>query len=184
MPVQLPVVIAGGLAVAAVTAGVVIGTSPSKAPTKVLGEKTTASAGKGNGGCGNGKPGCPTPSPSPTGTGGSHKDFTVADRPGFTTNLYPGAAQPRWVTLSNPNNFVIQVSSLTATVGQPTTHSGATATGCTSSAIRVDPLAAPVNVPAGGNVDVALTVRMSNKPPVACKDVNFPLTYSGTAVKP
>jgi hypothetical protein len=198
MSVQPPVVIAASLAIAAATAGVVIGTSSSKAPTRVLGEKTSASGtngnGNGNGGCGNGngKPGCPTPSPSPSpngngngnGNGGDHKNFTITDRAKSTTNLYPGAAQPRWLTLSNPNNFIIQVSTLTATVGQPTYDSGATATGCTSSMIRVDPLASPVNVPAGGSTDVALTVRMSNTPAPACKGANFPLTYSGTAVKP
>lgn len=117
---------------------------------------------------------------NPNGAGGNtkdngndKKDFTIA---GNVTGLYPGAVRPLVLTLTNPNNFPIQVASFAATV--------AGVTGCAASNVRVDALAPGVVIPANGSTTATVQVRMADSPPNACQHATFGLTYSGTAVKP
>jgi hypothetical protein len=103
--------------------------------------------------------------------------FTITDAPGHRTGLYPGASQPQWVRITNPNHFDILVTSLTATAGSR-------ATGCPAGNLTVVPLRTPVRVRATSYTDTALTARLSPTAPDGCKNLTFPLTYSGTATKP
>jgi hypothetical protein len=110
--------------------------------------------------------------------------FGIVDTPGHSTALYPGASQPRWVRLTNPNNFDILVTALTATAGTPTDARGRTVRDCPALDLTVAPLSAAVRVRANSYADTALTARLAPTAPDACKNLNFPLTYSGTATKP
>jgi hypothetical protein len=101
------------------------------------------------------------------------KDYTIS---GSVSGLYPGASRPMNVLLSNPNNFPISVTLNPVSVG-----SGGS--GCPGSNLRVDVPSTPVTVGTNGSTVVTLTVRMSNNPPNACKDAQFGLSYSGSAVK-
>ncbi|WP_370945578.1 hypothetical protein AB5J62_41775 [Amycolatopsis sp. cg5] len=103
--------------------------------------------------------------------------FTVTDVPGRSTELYPGATGARWVRIGNAENFPIKVTSLTATV-QPTSNPA-----CRPDLVRVDPLAKALVVPKQGFAEVALTTHLAAAAPDACKNVTFPLTYTGTATK-
>jgi hypothetical protein len=97
--------------------------------------------------------------------------------PGGGRSLYPGASQPQWVRITNPNHFDILVTSLSATAGSR-------ATGCPAGNLTVVPLRTPVRVRATSYTDTALTARLSPTAPDGCKNLTFPLTYSGTATKP
>jgi hypothetical protein len=119
-----------------------------------------------------------------TGVPATPHRFGIADTPGRGTALYPGASQPRWVRLTNPNNFDILVTALTATAGPPTDARGRTVRACPAHDLTVAPLRAAVRVRAGSHADTALTAHLAPTAPDACKNLTFPLTYSGTATKP
>ncbi|MDX3655692.1 hypothetical protein PV646_00110 [Streptomyces sp. ID05-26A] len=104
------------------------------------------------------------------------KAFTIADA-GTATGLVPGGTVTRKVRVTNPNNQDIKVSRLDTSVGRPSPN-------CPANAVTVAPLAAPVVVAKNSSAEVALTVRMAASAPDACKNLTFPLTYSGTAIKP
>jgi hypothetical protein len=104
------------------------------------------------------------------------KAFTIADV-GTVTGLVPGGTVTRKVRVTNPNNQAISVTRLDTSVGRPSPY-------CPANAVTVDALAAPVLVAKNASADVSLTVRMAASAPNACKNLVFPLTYSGTAIKP
>ncbi|MDX8035547.1 hypothetical protein SK803_35525 [Lentzea sp. BCCO 10_0856] len=104
------------------------------------------------------------------------KAFTIADA-GVATGLVPGGTVTRKVRVTNPNNQDIKVTRLDTSVGRPSPN-------CPANAVTVDALAAPVLVARNSSADVFLTVRMARSAPDACKNLTFPLTYSGTAIKP
>lgn len=104
------------------------------------------------------------------------KTFTIADA-GAATGLVPGGTVTRKVRVTNPNNQDIKVTRLDTSVGRPSPN-------CPANAVTVNALAAPVVVAKNSSADVALTVRMAASAPDACKNLTFPLTYSGTAIKP
>ena len=104
------------------------------------------------------------------------KAFTIADA-GAATGLVPGGTVTRAVRVTNPNNQDIKVTRLDTSVGRPSPH-------CPAKTVTVDALKAPVLVAKNGYADVPLTVRMALSAPDACKNLTFPLTYSGTAIKP
>jgi hypothetical protein len=178
------------------TAGVVVPLVTSGESSHVLGEKITASqstvttAGNGaagastNGNNGNGNGG----TNGNNGNGQTNKQFVVNDAskvPPVASLLYPGGQLPWEISVYNPNNFAISVTSIAGSVGQPTTISGVAvpASTCASSTVRVDTLSTPLTIDANSTVQTSLTVRMSNDAPNGCKNLKFPLTYSGTAVK-
>ncbi|MGW6448640.1 hypothetical protein [Lentzea sp. NPDC055074] len=104
------------------------------------------------------------------------KAFTIADV-GTATGLVPGGTVTRKVRVTNPNNQDIKVTRLEASAGRPSPN-------CPANAVTVAPLAAPIVIAKNTSADVPLTVRMSASAPDACKNLTFPLTYSGTAIKP
>jgi hypothetical protein len=112
----------------------------------------------------------PTSSPAPG------KAFTIADA-GAATGLVPGGTVTRGVRVTNPNNQDIKLTRLDTAVGRPSPH-------CPANAVTVAPLATPVVVAKNASADVPLSVRMAASAPDACKNLTFPLTYSGTAIKP
>jgi hypothetical protein len=114
-----------------------------------------------------------TPQTRVLGTTYKNKDFTMS---GSVAGLYPGAVKPLPVTLTNESNFPIRVTVAPVTVEDANT-------GCTADNIRVTVPAGATEVPKNGTATVALTVRMRNSPPNACKNATFPLTYTGTATK-
>lgn len=124
------------------------------------------------------------PAANGNGNGNSNKQFTISDVPGRATALVPGATGTRWVRLGNAENFPILVQTLGTTVGRPFDSAGRPVPACPASSVKVDALAAPVTVPGNGTADVALTTHMLPGTPDACRSVTFPLTYTGTAVKP
>jgi hypothetical protein len=104
------------------------------------------------------------------------KAFTIADV-GIATGLVPGGTVIRKVRVTNPGNVDIKVTRLDTSVGRPSPS-------CPANTVTVDPLAAPVLVAKNAYADVPLTVRMTASAPNACRNLTFPLTYSGTAIKP
>ncbi|MEV6824712.1 hypothetical protein [Amycolatopsis sp. NPDC051102] len=119
-----------------------------------------------------------------TANGSGIKPFGIADVPGRATALFPGATGTRWIRLANAENFPILVQTLTADVGKPVDGRGRLVPACPASSVRVDALPKPVTVAGNGTADVALTSHMLPGAPDACRSVTFPLTYTGTAVKP
>ncbi|WP_410565431.1 hypothetical protein [Amycolatopsis sp. cmx-4-61] len=119
-----------------------------------------------------------------TANGNGIKQFGIADVPGRATALVPGATGSRWVRLANAENFPILVQTVTATVGTPVDGRGRPVPACPAASVRLDALARPVTVAGNGTTDVALTTHMLPGTPEACRSVTFPLTYTGTAVKP
>ncbi|MEU4253820.1 hypothetical protein AB0F15_41155 [Amycolatopsis sp. NPDC026612] len=119
-----------------------------------------------------------------TANGNGIKQFGIADVPGRATALVPGAAGPQWIRLTNAENFPILVQTVTAAVGKPVDSRGQPVPACPASSVRVDALARPVTVAGNGTADVALTTHLLPGTPDACRSVTFPLTYTGTAVKP
>lgn len=118
-------------------------------------------------------------------TGNSpNKAFDITDTPGRSAVLYPGARTVRWIRLSNPANFAISVTTVTATVGTPRTAHGTPARNCPASSVTVGALGVPVTVPPNGSIDTTLPIRMAAGVSDDCKNLTFPLTYSGTATKP
>jgi hypothetical protein len=115
-------------------------------------------------------------SPVPSTAESPGKAFTIADV-GTVTGLVPGGTVTRKVRVTNPNNADIKVTRLDTSVGRPSPS-------CPQNTVTVDALATPVLVARNGSADVPLTVRMSVVAPNACKNLTFPLTYSGTAIKP
>lgn len=104
------------------------------------------------------------------------KAFTIADV-GTAKGLVPGGTVTRKVRVTNPGNQDVKVTRLDTAVGRPSTT-------CPAGVVTVDPLAAPIVIAKNSSADVNLTVRMAASAPDACRNLTFPLTYSGTAIKP
>lgn len=116
------------------------------------------------------------------------RDFAISDAPDIAVaaaaGLYPGGTQVRHVRVSNHNAVDIRVTSVTAMVRPPIDSSGHPASGCPASSLLIEPLGAPVLVQAHAATDLALVARLAADAPDACKNVHFPLSYSGTASQP
>lgn len=115
-------------------------------------------------------------SPLPSAAQSPGKAFRIADV-GTVTGLVPGGTVTRKVRVTNPNNVDILVTRLDSSAGRPSPS-------CPANAVTVDALATPVLVARNAHADVPLTVRMAASAPNACQNLTFPLTYSGTAIKP
>lgn len=119
-----------------------------------------------------------------TGNANGVKGFGIADVPGRSATLFPGATAARWIRLSNPQNFPIVVRAVSATARPPVDTAGRPATGCPANSVSVGALPSPVTVPGNGSTDVALPTSMRPTAPDQCRNLIFPLTYTGTATKP
>ncbi|SFR19811.1 hypothetical protein SAMN04488564_10526 [Lentzea waywayandensis] len=115
-------------------------------------------------------------SPVPSAADSPGKAFTIADT-GAATGLVPGGTVTRGVRVTNPGNQDIKVTRLAGSAGRPSPD-------CPANAVTVDAFVTPVLVARNSHADVPLTVRMATSAPNACKNLTFPLTYSGTAIKP
>jgi hypothetical protein len=104
------------------------------------------------------------------------KAFTIADV-GTATGLVPGGTVTRTVRVTNPNSQTIKLVRLDTSVGRPSAH-------CPANAVTVAPLATQILIARNSHADVPLTVRMAASAPDGCRNLTFPLTYSGTAIKP
>lgn len=112
----------------------------------------------------------------PGGSPAPGKAFTIADA-GAATGLVPGGTVTRVVRVTNPNNQDVKLTRLVTSVGRPSPN-------CPANTVTVAPLAAPVVIRGNSSAGVPLTARMAASAPNACKNLTFPLTYSGTAIRP
>jgi hypothetical protein len=101
-----------------------------------------------------------------------------------SAGLYPGTTQTQVLRLTNPNDVEISVHALTAVAGNPIDRHGRPVTGCLPVIAQVEPLGEPVRIPPSGSHDVTITVRLAATVQRACKQVRFPLFYSGAASRP
>jgi hypothetical protein len=115
-----------------------------------------------------------------SGTARAAVSFGVTDAPGHAMSLRPGTTGRQWVRLTNPNDVPIEVSALSAVVGQPVDRSGRPLAGCSANAITVAPLPTPVSVPPHGHADTTLSVHMAPNTPTDCQGANYPLSYTGS----
>jgi len=102
-----------------------------------------------------------------------HGTFTIA---GSVGGLYPGASAQLVLTVSNPQPFAIDVTSITTTVGNPSAS-------CSASNLTVAAFSGNLTVPGRGSAKVTVPVALSHAAPDACQGVEFPLTYNGLAQK-
>jgi hypothetical protein len=120
---------------------------------------------------------------SANGNGNTPHTFTIS---GSLSGVYPGegTVTPAYVylTVTNPNNQNIQVTSLTLSVGDasPACRAAnlAPATETVSFSVVV-----PKNSQVGGTT-FAMPIRMLDSAPDACQNATFPLTLSGTGTGP
>jgi hypothetical protein len=90
--------------------------------------------------------------------------------------LYPGARNNLVVNVVNSKTEDMNVTSVGVIVGD------ASAT-CPASNLFVSSFAGSLRVPAGGTATALLNVSMNPDAPDGCKDVSFPLTLKGAAMK-
>ena len=102
-----------------------------------------------------------------------HGTFTIA---GSVGGLYPGASARLVLTVSNPQPFAIDVTSITTTVGDASAS-------CAASNLTVAAFSGNLNVPGRSSARVAVPVALGHAAPDACQGAVFPLTYSGLAQK-
>jgi hypothetical protein len=111
------------------------------------------------------------------------KPFEIDDVSGGAVELTPGTEGVRQVRLSNPNGVDIIVVKLSAVPGQPVDSGHNKVEGCPSGLLSVAPMDTPVLIPPAGEIQVQMVVRVSDDVPSVCKDLVFPLTYSGHATR-
>ncbi|MFD1148461.1 hypothetical protein [Saccharothrix hoggarensis] len=109
--------------------------------------------------------------------------FGIDDISGGAVELTPGSEGARLVRLSNPNTVDIVVLTLQAVPGQPLDEAQNRVPECPSGVLTVEPMPEPVTIPPAGSVDVEMVVQIAHDVPDACKDLVFPLTYSGRAAR-
>jgi len=109
------------------------------------------------------------------------KPFEINDISGAAVELTPGSEGYRLVRLSNPNGVGIVVETLSAVPGQPQDDARRRVEDCPAGVLTVVPIAEPVAIEPGGSAEVKMVVQVAHDVPAACKDLVFPLTYSGRA---
>src|SRR5262249_28318590 len=115
---------------------------------------------------------------------------------GNVAGLAPGVTQPVDLTLTNPNDVPISVTSVTISIGATTTKDGHPNPGCsgTQNLVLVHGLVGSVTVPANTttsltDLSIAPTLWPALQMPDlainqdACKDTSFALTYTGAATQ-
>ncbi|HEX6339467.1 hypothetical protein [Umezawaea sp.] len=111
------------------------------------------------------------------------KPFEIDDVSGAAVELTPGTEGVRQVRLSNPNAVDIIVVKLSAIPGQPVDSAKNKVEGCPSGLLSVAAMDTPVLIPPAGEVEVEMVVQVAHDVPASCKDLVFPLTYSGHATR-
>ncbi|WP_033442861.1 hypothetical protein [Saccharothrix sp. NRRL B-16314] len=111
------------------------------------------------------------------------RPFEINDISGGAVELTPGSEGVRLVRLSNPNSVDIVVLTLQAVPGQPTDEAHNRVPDCPAGVLTVVPMPEPVVIPPAGSVEVEMVVQIAHDLPAACRDLVFPLTYSGRAAR-
>jgi hypothetical protein len=111
------------------------------------------------------------------------KPFEINDISGGAVELTPGGEGFRLVRLSNPNSVDIVVLTLQAVPGQPLDETHNRVPDCPTGVLTVVPMPEPVAIPPAGSVEVEMVVQIAHDVPDVCKDLVFPLTYSGRATR-
>jgi hypothetical protein len=109
--------------------------------------------------------------------------FEINDISGGAVELTPGSEGVRLVRLTNPNSVEIVVLTLQAVPGQPLDEAHNRVSDCPTGVLTVVPMPDPVAIPPAGSVEVEMVVQIAHDVPAACKDLVFPLTYSGRAAR-
>jgi hypothetical protein len=102
------------------------------------------------------------------------KNFQIS---GQVSGLYPGAQKQLNLGVSNPNNFAINVTTLTVTVGSPGV------VGCAQSNVAATSFTGSLIVAKNATVTKSLPINMLPSAPDQCRGATFPLTFGGTAEK-
>jgi hypothetical protein len=115
------------------------------------------------------------------------QDLTTVDVSATTdATLYPGATGDVEIEIANPNDYPVQVTSITGngTITPDGAHSGCSPTGVT----YTDQTGLTINVPASDSTATTLTgaVQMSNASANACQGATFtiPVQLSGASTAP
>ena len=114
---------------------------------------------------------CVVPTPDPPANG--RHVFLLT---GQVENLRPGAAQPMVVTVRNPNNSPIRVTSVAL-------HATAASATCPASSLDLPTWTGSLLVAKRGTATVTVDVGLKPGAPSACQGATWPVTYSGSAVK-
>jgi len=99
------------------------------------------------------------------------KSFAISGRVG---GLYPGAVLPLPLTITNPWNFAIIVTSISAAI-----YAGGPA--CAAANLSVSTFSGHLVVDARGLAHTSLEVALAHSAPDTCQGAVFPLVYSGVA---
>lgn len=123
------------------------------------------------------------------GNGNGHNTFTISGAP--VTGLFPGAGYPVgstshpvyiYLTVTNPNNQAIRVTSLSYTVNNASAACTKANLAPTTETVSFS-VVVPKNSSLGGTT-FPLPVSMSPSAVDACQNASFPLTLTGSAVGP
>jgi hypothetical protein len=95
---------------------------------------------------------------------------------GSVTGLYPGAARPLVLTVTNPFPFAITVTSIKSKISNASTL-------CAATYLTVSSFSGRVGLPAHQTAHVSVVASMLHSAPDACQGANFPLHYAGLATK-
>ena len=120
-----------------------------------------------------------TPNPGPGG-GNPAQDFTIA---GSYAGLYPGVSRSLILSITNPNAFPIDVTSLTATVSLVSGPRVMHEPSCRPEDLDVAQYAGGLSVPARGMNTTMIDLMLLPSAPDACQGASFALTYAGEAVQ-
>lgn len=108
------------------------------------------------------------------------KNFTIT---GSVTAVTPGTSKSLTITITNPNGYAIDVTSITTSVGAPNPS-------CPGAALNVAPYVwtsgPAVTAPGKGSTTMNLTAHYVDSLTTdtsTCNAVTFPLTFAGTAEK-
>jgi hypothetical protein len=97
------------------------------------------------------------------------------DISGEVDGLYPGAVSTMSAVVTNPQAFVIRVTTISVHVGDASAD-------CPASMLRIDRTTPNVTIAAGATRRIPVDVRMLRRAPDSCQRVVFPLRLVATAV--
>lgn len=116
--------------------------------------------------------------PGPPGHAAQPRTFGIG---GSVAGLYPGIEGNLVLTVSNPHNFEIVVTEVTADVSEPT---GPDDDGtCRASHVQVDHFVGSAHIPPKGTAEIDLDITMLHTTPDACQGAQWGLTYAGSAIR-
>jgi hypothetical protein len=159
----------GSVAAATTTSGATSPTSAGTSTSSSTGSASTPAGGgngntnNGNGNAGNNGQGNAAP-----------KSFTITAAP--VTGLFPGGSRTIALTISNPENQDMRITSIVGSV------TGTSSAACSASNVSIGAWSAPSRglvVPKKGTAPTSLQIRMDGNPPNACQNVTFTLRFTG-----